>query len=111
MPLFHYRCESCNQKFEVLRPVSERNSDVMCPKCKVQCIRVLTNASVPQGESTAQSPLPEKDSSEPRQGKTVLENISISGGDVGISIPKGMPIDIKGLKTEKVKTPIQIREQ
>lgn len=33
MPIFEYRCESCNTKFEVLHRTSQYEDEVVCPSC------------------------------------------------------------------------------
>lgn len=34
MPIFEYRCQTCNEKFEVLHKSSTKIDDVTCPKCQ-----------------------------------------------------------------------------
>ncbi|MCU7495409.1 MAG: zinc ribbon domain-containing protein [Ignavibacteria bacterium] len=34
MPLFEYRCNACNTKFEVLHKSLSSQEEVICPKCK-----------------------------------------------------------------------------
>ncbi|NCS82712.1 MAG: zinc ribbon domain-containing protein, partial [Ignavibacteria bacterium] len=34
MPVFEYRCQACNEKFEVLHKSSTKIDDVTCPKCQ-----------------------------------------------------------------------------
>jgi putative FmdB family regulatory protein len=34
MPIFEYKCQDCNTKFEVLHKSSTHLSDVFCPNCK-----------------------------------------------------------------------------
>lgn len=33
MPIFEYRCENCNTKFEVLHKSSENQNEIICPAC------------------------------------------------------------------------------
>ena len=33
MPIYEYVCSECNSKFEQLRPLSQSNKEVNCPKC------------------------------------------------------------------------------
>jgi putative FmdB family regulatory protein len=40
MPLFEYRCKSCNQSFEVL-VTSRTATEVSCPQCKATDIERL----------------------------------------------------------------------
>jgi len=48
MPLYEYICQNCNNKTELLVPISERdNPDFSCPKCgKREFKRVISSASV-----------------------------------------------------------------
>lgn len=34
MPIFEYKCEECNHKYEVLHKGQSTNEEVTCPKCK-----------------------------------------------------------------------------
>lgn len=34
MPLYEYHCESCGERFEKLRRMSEADTGVVCPKCE-----------------------------------------------------------------------------
>ncbi|MCC7176637.1 MAG: zinc ribbon domain-containing protein [Bryobacterales bacterium] len=33
MPLYEYRCNSCGEVFDKLRPFSRADQDVRCPRC------------------------------------------------------------------------------
>jgi len=33
MPIYEYQCTSCGEKFEAHRKITDRDSDVKCPKC------------------------------------------------------------------------------
>lgn len=35
MPIYEYECDSCGSKFELLRKMSDSDSEVQCPKCSV----------------------------------------------------------------------------
>ena len=34
MPLYTYRCPRCAEELELLRPVSQRRAQVLCPSCR-----------------------------------------------------------------------------
>ncbi|MBS4033356.1 MAG: zinc ribbon domain-containing protein [Ignavibacterium sp.] len=34
MPIFEYKCEECNSKFELLHKSSANNEEITCPFCK-----------------------------------------------------------------------------
>jgi putative FmdB family regulatory protein len=33
MPIYEYQCTNCGEKFEAHRKITDRDSDVKCPKC------------------------------------------------------------------------------
>jgi putative FmdB family regulatory protein len=33
MPIYEYRCENCQTRFEALRPFSQSANPIACPKC------------------------------------------------------------------------------
>ena len=41
MPIYEYRCSSCDHRFEVFRKVSDASSNDKCPKCKKPAKRVF----------------------------------------------------------------------
>ena len=52
MPLYEYYCESCNQRFELLRPMSRMDDPAACPQGHGGANRVLsTFAAFTQGSS------------------------------------------------------------
>jgi putative FmdB family regulatory protein len=44
MPVFEYKCSSCNSKFEVLHKSSVKHEDVICPDCNSKEIKKLFSA-------------------------------------------------------------------
>jgi putative FmdB family regulatory protein len=34
MPVYEYRCNDCKGRFEILRPVAEREVAAVCPRCE-----------------------------------------------------------------------------
>ena len=42
MPIYEFVCPECGLKFELLRPMSQVNEKVTCPKCHHQAGRVLS---------------------------------------------------------------------
>lgn len=46
MPLYEYRCGSCNRQFEATQPVHARPEDTACPHCKTRnATRLLSSFS------------------------------------------------------------------
>ena len=33
MPIYEYECQSCGEKFEMFRSISDDDSEIKCPKC------------------------------------------------------------------------------
>ena len=42
MPVYEYRCNKCDDKFELLRGISQANEDATCPKCHKTAKKVLS---------------------------------------------------------------------
>ncbi|MBI4904429.1 MAG: zinc ribbon domain-containing protein [Acidobacteria bacterium] len=34
MPMYEYRCEACGRKFEMLRRMSDADTNLICPQCE-----------------------------------------------------------------------------
>ena len=45
MPLYSYYCEKCNEIYENLRTVKQRDIKLVCPKCNERCDRILDMSS------------------------------------------------------------------
>ena len=44
MPTYEYRCESCQELFELIQPTYARPEDTACPKCKAKtATRLMSN--------------------------------------------------------------------
>jgi len=41
MPVFEYKCSSCNSKFEILHKSSESKGNIICPECNSKEIKKL----------------------------------------------------------------------
>jgi putative FmdB family regulatory protein len=58
MPLYEYYCQSCERRFELLRPVSRMDNPAVCPEGHGGANRVLsTFAAFTQGDSGASEAL------------------------------------------------------
>jgi putative FmdB family regulatory protein len=44
MPIYEYRCDSCEKKFDVLTRFAERDSAQACPECESTRTRVLVSS-------------------------------------------------------------------
>jgi putative FmdB family regulatory protein len=58
MPLYEYSCPTCNQKFELLRPMSRAEEPATCPSGHPQATRVLSLfASFAKGDDGSVTPV------------------------------------------------------
>jgi putative FmdB family regulatory protein len=56
MPIFEYRCKSCEKHFEALRPRAEADTPTPCPACKgTETMRLLSvfASAVKSGKDSA----------------------------------------------------------
>ena len=53
MPVFDYRCEKCNARYDVYHKLREVTEDVVCPACGSNSYKKLM--SVPAAHITAES--------------------------------------------------------
>ncbi len=60
MPLYEYRCRTCDDVFELRRPVAESSEPATCPSGHPEARRVLSAfmALTPAGASASGSPGP-----------------------------------------------------
>jgi putative FmdB family regulatory protein len=59
MPIYEYRCEECERKFELLSSFAERDRAQACPTCESRRTRVLVSSfAAIGGESEFASTLP-----------------------------------------------------
>lgn len=35
MPIYEYECPKCSEKFELRRSITDKDSEIKCPKCGV----------------------------------------------------------------------------
>ncbi len=58
MPLYEYCCSGCGHKFELLRSMTQSNSDASCPKCDKKAEKVLSRfASFSKGSDGVSAPI------------------------------------------------------
>ena len=45
MPLYSYHCEQCDEVYENMRSIKQRDVKLICPRCKESCTRILDLSS------------------------------------------------------------------
>ena len=55
MPLYEYRCRSCDDRFEVWLGVSDSRTDVACPEGHTETVRVFSAVAM-TGRASAAAP-------------------------------------------------------
>lgn len=58
MPLYEYRCRTCDETFERRRPMSESNAPAECSHGHVDSVRLLSVFANVGGGSSSGSPAP-----------------------------------------------------
>jgi len=61
MPLYEFRCRTCDEAFEVRRPMSEANDPATCPAGHDDSVRLLSvfaSVGAPSAGATAPAPAP-----------------------------------------------------
>jgi putative FmdB family regulatory protein len=58
MPIYEYRCDACEGRFEVLTSFSERDGGQVCPSCESTRTRVQVSSFAAIGAGNELSPLP-----------------------------------------------------
>ncbi len=53
MPLYEYSCPTCDQKFELLRPMSRADEPATCPQGHATLQRLLSVFALPRGAAQA----------------------------------------------------------
>ncbi len=43
MPIYEYHCPDCDQKFELLRPLSQADEGGSCPRCQNTARRIMSS--------------------------------------------------------------------
>ncbi len=58
MPIYEYSCTACEDKFELLRPMSQADSDAICPRCNNEAHRILSMfAAISKGSGGESVPI------------------------------------------------------
>ena len=61
MPLYEFRCRTCDEAFEVRRPMAEANDPATCPDGHTYAVRLLSvfaSVGAPTSGGSASAPAP-----------------------------------------------------
>lgn len=80
MPVFEYKCSTCNSKFEVLHKSSVNQEEVICPDCNSKSTRKLFSSFSPSVQTHShESPCSQGNCSMPSPG------FGCPGGSCGLN--------------------------
>ena len=51
MPIYEYKCQQCDEKFEAYKPISASDETVECPKCGAKNPKRQISVFVPHSSS------------------------------------------------------------
>jgi putative FmdB family regulatory protein len=109
MPIYEYECPSCGARFEKLRKMSERNESPRCAACGSNAVYVFSSPNLLSGGN--KRPSKNFRSSEPVVGGTQITNCTFENSGIGISLPEGANVMMKGNKFKNVKTPVEFTKR
>ena len=83
MPLYEYKCQRCNNNFELFKPMSESSKEQMCPHCgkigkkgrgkRVYSTPAFHNKELPKGHNLSATKRRELwDSPDPKDFKQLM---------------------------------------
>ena len=52
MPIYEYKCEKCENRFEMRRSITDRDEDLECPKCGCKQVNKLYSSFGVSGSSS-----------------------------------------------------------
>lgn len=139
MPIYEYKCESCEKIFEELRKIKERNSLAICPSCGAKAELIPSKASILSdnssenmdtaldrrasldvGRGTSAIEISDKNKAESGNPSAIyisgdshlcMEGCTIDGFDTGISLSGDSKVDMKRTKFKNVRNPIELRDE
>ncbi|MEK6759105.1 MAG: zinc ribbon domain-containing protein [Deltaproteobacteria bacterium] len=109
MPIYEYECPSCSARFEELRKIAERDQLLRCTACGSNVVRVLSSPNLLLNANSRSSKT--LGSSESVVADVQITNGTFKNSNIGISLPEGAKVTMKGSKFENVKTPVEFRKK
>lgn len=114
MPIYEYKCPRCEEIMETLRRISERDQPMQCAACGSNALRVLSSANVLSGVGSEINQVPrptETTGGSLRKGGLQITNCTFENSNIGISLPEGTNVTMRGNKFKNVKTPVEFRKK
>lgn len=126
MPIYEFACENCRIRFEILVKRAGRLRYGTCPKCKRRCLRALSKfVAIGSGmrlkPQQTESPIQHQQAEKKHGGhavtgfqiaggaeESVIENCTVNGADVGLSITPGTKVRVKNLSAPGAKTFMEV---
>lgn len=57
MPIYEYKCQKCNEQFEMYKPLSASDEMVKCPKCGEKNPKRQISVYIPKKANESCSPI------------------------------------------------------
>jgi putative FmdB family regulatory protein len=124
MPFYEYKCVKCKNISEDLRPIKSRDEVMLCKECKgkTECIiskfSIITTAkakNISSGrEVTDTKHVNRKRGSTAIRvggGSLKMKDCTFKGFQTGISMAKGVKLDMDGNRFENVGYPIEVTDE
>ena len=117
MPIYEYKCGSCSKVTDTIRPIRDRNAPISCRFCGAPATLILSTFSIVNQSNRSMDAKTKSDALDPelhqkRRGHDkgiTIENVHIENANVGISVPAGAKLNLKGYTTKNVKKALEIR--
>lgn len=109
MPIYEYKCSVCATVFEEIRKMADRDGSAVCKMCGATSRHILSSFSVLNSSPKEHSARSKDHSS--GSGGIQIKDCMFENANVGISVPKGTKIDMKGNRFKNVKKTVEFRDE
>jgi putative FmdB family regulatory protein len=114
MPIYEYKCSKCDAVLEELRSIKSRDESTICPKCNMLMERIYSRFNAinksTEGHSSASQNNVKLKKPEFSDNANLFKDCSFKNFNKGISMSKGIKINIQNCKFDNVSTPIEVIE-
>lgn len=108
MPIYEYRCSACTRVSEELRRIADRDNPAVCKVCGAPACHVLSSFSVSSNCPPSQT---KNEEQAPDDGRVLIQDCTFKNAKVGVSMPKGTKIEMKGNRFINVKKSVEFRDE